>query len=47
MGAVSFWIATYTFYGRDQYYIIGLLKISHLIKELPNSVYLKQVLEMH
>ena len=34
-------------YSKDQYEIIGLLKISHSIKQPCSSVCLKKALEMH
>ena len=34
-------------YSRDQYKIIGLLKISHSIKQPCSNVCLKKALEMH
>ena len=38
---------TVVLYSRDRYEIIGLLKISHSIKQPCSSVYLKKALEMH
>ena len=38
---------TVVLYSRDRYEIIGLLKISHSIKQPCNSVCLKKAPEMH
>ena len=38
---------TVVLYSRDRYEIIGLLKISHSIKQPCSSVWLKKVLQMH